>query len=108
MDKSQSGFIHPATHAAGDADASLPPMGLRLRLKSTFDDGAFSANAKVVTTALKKYGLLLADNGSNWYLSGETNDGWTSIMDDLVSDLGKVKGSDFEIVKTGDIVAQPP
>ena len=98
-------WSNPALTSA--ANSALPPMGLRLRLKSSFDDAALSGVAKVLTTALKKYGLLLADNGSSWYLSGETNDGWASIMDDIVSDLGKVKGSDFEIVKTGDIVPQP-
>jgi hypothetical protein len=106
MSKSQNGYIHPATHAAGDNSSSLPPMGLRLRLKASFDDSALKAPAKVVTTAMKKYGIMLADNGSNWYLSGEENESWAPLMDDLVSSLSRVKGSDFEIVKTGDIIPQ--
>jgi hypothetical protein len=108
MDASQNGYIHPATHEAGDVDASLPPMGLRLRLKAGFDDSKFAASSKVITTAMKKYGVILADNGSNWYISGESNEGWAAEMDALLKDLGKVTGGDFEIVKTGDIVIVPP
>lgn len=104
MSQSRNAFIHPATHAAGDDNASLPPMGLRLRLKATFDDSAFTGPSKIVTTAMKKYGIILADNGSDWYISGESNDAWAPEMDDLLSNLKKVKGSDFEIVKTGDVV----
>ena len=57
---------------------------------------------------LKKYGLLLADNGSNWFISGESNDAWGPEMDTLLARLGRVKGSDFEIVKTGAVVIPPP
>jgi hypothetical protein len=57
---------------------------------------------------MKKYGLILADNGSNWYVSGETDDAWAPEMDAVMSSLGKVKGGDFEIVKTGTIVIPPP
>ena len=108
MDSSRQAYIHPATHAAGSDDAALPPMGLRLRLKATFDDSAFKGASKVITTAMKKYGLILADNGSNWYVSGETGDAWAPEMDAVLSSLGKVKGSDFEIVKTGTVVVAPP
>jgi hypothetical protein len=103
MDSSQQGYIHPATHAAGSNDASLPPMGLRLRLKASFDTSTFSGPMLVILTALKKYGLILADNGSNWYLTGESNDGWDAYMDGLVSGFGKVTGGDFEVVDTGSI-----
>lgn len=106
MGSSRNAYIHPATHSAGDPGAGQPPMGLRLRLKASFDDSALPAPVKVITTAMKKYGIILADNGSDWYISGETNDGWESILDDLVSGLKKVKGGDFEIVKTGDVVIQ--
>jgi hypothetical protein len=103
MDSTQQGYIHPATHAAGSNDTTLPPMGLRLRLKASFDTSAFSGPMLVILTALKKYGLILADNGSNWYLTGESNDGWDAYMDDLVSGFGKVTGGDFEVVDTGAI-----
>jgi hypothetical protein len=102
MNSTQNGFIHPATHAAGDNNPALPPMGMRVRLKASFDDSKFSATTKVITTAMKKYGLILADNGSDWFVSGETNDGWD--MDPLVQDFGKIKGGDFEIVQAGPII----
>ena len=105
MDSSQNGYIHPATHAAGSDDPSLPPMGLRLRLKATFSESGFSGAPLVIVKAMKKYGIILADNGSNWYLSGETSDSWD--MGPLVTQLGKIKGSDFEIVRTGAIIPQP-
>jgi len=57
----------------------------------------------VILTAMKKYGIILADNGSNWYISGETNQGWSAYMDDLVSGLRQVHGSDFEVVDTGPV-----
>ena len=108
MDSSQNAYIHPATHAAGDVNAALPPMGLRLRLKASFDDSAFTGASKVITTAMKKYGVMLADNGSNWFISGETEEGWAPEMDALLTNLGKVKGGDFEIVKTGTVVVVAP
>jgi len=101
VQKSYQGYIHPATHAAGNSNASLPPMGLRLRLKASFDTSSFSGPTLVILTAMKKYGIILADNGSNWYISGECNEGWADYMDDLVSNLKKVHGSDFEAVDTG-------
>ena len=107
MGSSRQAYIHPATHAAGDVDASLPPMGLRLRLKASFDDSAFSGPSKIIATAMKKYGVILADNGSDWYISGESNDAWEPEMDSLLTNLGKVKGADFEIVKTGAVVIPP-
>jgi len=107
MSRSRQAYIHPATHAAGDADASLPPMGLRVRLRADFDDSAFTGPSKIITTAMKKYGLILADNGSNWYISGETSQAWEPDMDDLNGQLRRVKGSDFVIVKTGPVIVPP-
>jgi hypothetical protein len=103
VSRSSQGYIHPATHAAGNANTSLPPMGLRLRLKASFDTSAFSGPTLVILTAMKKYGIMLADNGSNWYITGESNEGWAPYMDDLVANLRKVKGSDFEVVDTGPV-----
>jgi hypothetical protein len=97
------GYIHPATHAAGKSNASLPPMGLRLRLKASFDASGITGASLVVVTAMKKYGLIVADNGSDWYISGESNDGWDAYMDNLVSTLSKIHGSDFEVVDTGPV-----
>jgi hypothetical protein len=57
----------------------------------------------VVATAMKKFGIILADNGSNWYISGESNESWAPYMDDLVAGLRQVHGSDFEVVDTGPV-----
>jgi hypothetical protein len=103
VSRSYQGYIHPATHAAGNSNATLPPMGLRLRLKATFDTSAMSGPTLVVVTAMKKFGIILADNGSNWYISGESNEGWAPYMDDLVASLRRVHGSDFEVVDTGPV-----
>ncbi len=103
--RTRQAYIHPATHAAGDEDDTLPPMGLRLRLKASIDESRFQGASLVIVKALKKYGLILADNGSDWFISGEQNDTWD--MDALNDQLGSIKGSDFEIVKTGAIVIPP-
>ncbi len=104
MNSTSQGYIHPATHQAGDANASLPPMGLRLRLKSSFDTSAYAGPTLVILKAMKKYGIILADNGSNWYISGESNEGWAPYMDDLLTGLRGVHGSDFEVVDTGPVL----
>ena len=99
--RSQRGYIHPATHfASGSSDPSLPPMGLRLRLKASFDLGPYHGQALIILRALKRYGLIVADNGSSWFLSGAPNPGWNE--DDL-DQLKSVPGSAFEAVDTGPI-----
>lgn len=109
MARTSKYFVHPATHAASDRDLPSPPMGLRVRLKGSFAIPATaSAEAKVILEAMKKYGLILADNGSDWYVSGDSDDGWDPLMDGILGALGKVKGSDFEVVDTGPAIAQPP
>jgi hypothetical protein len=101
MNNTYQGYIHPATHAAGLSSSSQPPMGLRMRLKAGVAISSYSKEAQVILTAMKKYGIILADNGSNWYISGEENDGWGPIQDGIVSAFGKIHGSDFEPVSTG-------
>ena len=103
MNNTYNGYIHPATHAAGLSSTAQPPMGMRMRLKASFDTSGLTGPALVIATAMKKYGVILADNGSNWYISGETNDGWTSVMDSVVSGLATIHGSDFEIVQSGTV-----
>jgi hypothetical protein len=103
ISRTSQGYIHPATHAAGSSSALLPPMGLRLRLKASFDTSTVTGPTLVILTALKKYGIILADNGSNWYITGESNEGWAPYMDGLVSGLRGVHGSDFEVVDTGPV-----
>jgi hypothetical protein len=99
VERTRRAYISPARHYASSlTDADLPPMGLRVRLKATFDVHGFPEEARVVLTALKRYGMLVADNGSSWYISGAPDRRWNN--DDLHS-LGRVKGSDFEVVQTG-------
>jgi hypothetical protein len=79
-------------------------MGLRLRLKASYaPPGNATPEAKVLVTAMKKYGLMLADNGSDWYLGGDTNDGWKTVIDGIIATLNVTHGSDFEVVDTGPI-----
>ena len=91
-------YIYPATHYASDSnDPSLPPMGLRVRLKASFNTAGFPRQARIVLEALKRYGMILADHGSSIYISGAPSSGWSN--DDLHT-LGRVRGSDFEVVDT--------
>jgi hypothetical protein len=91
-------YMYPARHFASDSDdPALPAMGERLRLKAGFDVSRFPRQARVVLRALKRYGMILADNGASWFISGAPNRGWDN--DDLHS-LGQVTGGDFEVVDT--------
>jgi hypothetical protein len=88
--------VWPARHDASNlTSGDYPPMGLRLRLKAGFDDSGFPPQAKVILEALKRYGMMVADNGSNWYISGAPDPGWSN---DELHTLSQVKGSDFEVV----------
>jgi hypothetical protein len=99
--KTRRAYVYPARHFASSAsDPSLPPMGLRVRLRESFDTSGFGPQARVVLRALKRYGMLLADNGSPWYISGAPSRGWDN--DDLHG-LGRVHGSDFEVVNTSSL-----
>jgi hypothetical protein len=102
--KSQRGWIHPARHQAGGSDTHYPPMGLRLRMKADYDISADTGKARVILQALKKYGMILADNGSSWFISGTSNPNWNN--DDL-NQLKKIPGSAFEAVNTGPIKTSP-
>jgi hypothetical protein len=94
-------YVYPARHYASSlTSTNLPPMGLRLRLKSSFDTSGFPPQARVVLQALKTYGMMVADNGSNWFISGEPNANWNN--DDLHT-LGQVLGSNFEVVDTSSL-----
>jgi hypothetical protein len=99
--RTRKAFLYPARHfASSDTDPSLPAMGQRLRLKASFDLSGFPRQARAVLVALKRYGMILADNGSPWYVSGAPSAGWNN--DDLHT-LGKVRGSDFEVVDAASI-----
>jgi len=98
VSRSRRAYVWPARHyASSDTDPSLPPMGLRLRLKAGFDTSGFPPQARAVLVALKRYGMIVADNGSSWYVSGAPDPRWSN--DDLHM-LGRVHGSDFEVVDT--------
>jgi hypothetical protein len=102
VSRTQRGFIHPATHQAGASDdANLPPMGARFRLKASYDISRFTGASRVVLEALRRYGMLLADNGSNWFISGATDTHWN---DDDLNQLKSVPGSAFEAVESGPVL----
>jgi hypothetical protein len=99
--RTQKGFIHPATHfASGSSDPNLPPMGLRLRLKASFDLSSYRGQARVILEALKRYGLIVADNGSSWYITGAPDRHWNEAE---LEQLKQVPGSAFEAVQSGSI-----
>jgi hypothetical protein len=96
--RTRRAYVYPARHYASSSDdPSLPPMGVRVRLKESIDISGFPRQARVVLQALKTYGMILADNGSSWYVSGAPSPKWSN--DDLHS-LGRITGSMFEVVDT--------
>jgi len=104
VQRSRKAYVPPATHyASSSTSASLPPMGMRVRLKSSFViPSSFDAQTRALLTAMKTYGMIVADNGSNWYVSGAPDDRWNN--DALVRELAQVKGSDFEVVRMDGLV----
>jgi len=102
VQRTQRAYISPARHlASSSSDPSLPPMGLRLRLKAGFNLAGFRGQTLVILRALKRYGLIVADNGSSWYITGAPDPRWN---DADLHQLGSVPGSAFEAVRTGPIV----
>ncbi|MDQ2732000.1 MAG: hypothetical protein M3Y56_10100, partial [Armatimonadota bacterium] len=98
-------YVSPATHSDGESyDTSLPPMGTRVRLKSSVDISGFPPHAQVILQALKTYGLMLADTGRNWFVSGTPDPRWNE--DDLNS-IRRITGRDFEVVKLGAVTQFP-
>jgi hypothetical protein len=98
FESTRNAWVHPASHCAGDtASAAAPPMGLRLRLKAGYGLGRFSGPARTIAEAMKRYGLIVADNGSNWFFSGSSDRRWD---DENLSRLKRIPGSAFEVVKS--------
>jgi hypothetical protein len=96
VERTRRAYVYPARHYATRLTGSgLPPMGLRLRLRADFDTSGFPPQARVILEALKHYGMVVADNGSSWFVSGAPDPRWSN--DDLRT-LGRVKGSEFEVV----------
>lgn len=103
--KSQNAYLWPARHAASSStDKSLPPMGLRLRLKASVELSHLPAQARVVAEAMKTFGVVVADNGSAWYLSGAPDPRWHN---DALSALSSLHGGDFEAVETSSLMTTP-
>jgi hypothetical protein len=103
--ETRDAHIYPARHDAGSgSSASLPPMGLRVRLKASFDLSQLSPQARVVAVALQHYGMILADNGSPWYVSGVSN---KYFSDDDLRTLNRITGRDLEVVDTSGLVNTP-
>jgi hypothetical protein len=94
-------YVYPARHYASDStSSSLPPMGIRVRLKASVNIASFPRQARVVLRALQVYGMILADNGSPWYISGAPNKHWSN---DALHSLGRLTGADFEVVNTSSL-----
>jgi hypothetical protein len=101
VQRTQRGYIHPATHfASSSSDPSLPPMGLRLRLRASYSLAGFHGESLIVLRALKRYGLIVADNGSSWYITGAPDPRWN---DADLEQIKRVPGSAFEAVRSGAI-----
>jgi hypothetical protein len=96
--RTRRAYVYPARHHASDSnDLNLPPMGLRLRLKASYPTGGYPRQARIVLEALKRYGMLVADNGSDWYITGAPDSRWSN---EQLRTLHRVPGSAFEVVQT--------
>lgn len=101
---SRRAYVAPARHfASRKTDANLPPMGMRVRLKPGYNLSGFPDEAQVILTALQKYGMFVADNGGDWFLSGAPDPRWNA---DALHALTRVKGRDFEVVQMGPMVTR--
>lgn len=99
VSRTQRAYIAPASHwASSDSDPALPPMGLRLRMRADYPTAGFTGQSKVIVEALKRYGMIVADNGSDWYISGAPDPRWN---DEDLSQLKAIPGAAFEAVDTG-------
>jgi hypothetical protein len=102
VSRTRRAYVAPARHyASSNTDADLPPMGMRVRLKAGYDITGFPPQARVVLQALRTYGMIVADNGSDWYISGAPDARWD---DDQLNALKDVPGSAFEVVRMGEVV----
>jgi hypothetical protein len=98
-------YVWPARHyASSSSDPALPPMGQRFRLKAGLDVSGYSGPVQVILRAMKKYGIILADNGSSWYVSGVPDERWNN---DMLHELDQLRGSDFEAVNCSALMVDP-
>jgi hypothetical protein len=104
VSKSRRAYLSPARHfASSNTSSDLPPMGMRVRLKANFDISSYPEHVQVILRAMKKYGMFVADNGSDWFVSGAPDSRWN---DDELSEIKNIKGSNFEVVKMGAVVTE--
>jgi len=102
--RTRRAYVFPARHFASSfTDSNLPPMGMRVRLKADYDISGFPPSVQVILKALKKYGMILADNGGNWFITGAPDTRWN---DEELSALRRVKGSSFEVIKMEQLTTQ--
>jgi len=102
VEETQRAYINPATHYASDNEnPDLPPMGLRLRLRADYDISGFTGDARVILEALQTYGMIVADNGTSWFITGSTDERWN---DDDIGQLKDVPGVAFEVVQPSEII----
>ncbi len=102
--RTRRAFVHPARHfASSRTDPNLPPMGMRVRLKGNYDIAKFPPQARIILTALKTYGMILADNGGDWFMTGCPSPKWD---DAQIETLKRVKGRDLEVVRMGKITTR--
>jgi hypothetical protein len=109
LNATEKAYILPATHAASSRTSPYPPMGLRLRLKASVPTSSYTAASRVIMAALKKYGFIVADNGSDWYFQGDSDDGWAAtapngldtLIGEISSDFHHLTGADFEAIDSG-------
>jgi hypothetical protein len=98
VENTRRAYIYPARHFASDqTDPNLPPMGLRVRLRASVDISGYPRPVRVILTALKRYGMIVADNGANWYISGAPDPRWN---DGALHTIDGITGADFEVVNT--------
>ncbi|WP_437225106.1 hypothetical protein SH661x_003919 [Planctomicrobium sp. SH661] len=106
VSNTRNAYVPPASHwASRQSDISLPPMGMRVRLRANFDITPYPPEVQVILTALKRYGMILADNGSDWFISGSPDPRWN---DDNLRKLKELQGCDFEVVLMENIVEEEP
>jgi hypothetical protein len=99
--RTREGFISPARHfASSDTSSALPPMGMRVRLAASFDVGTYPTEVQVILRAMRKCGMILADNGTGWYVTGAPDLRWS---DDRLDALKQVPSSAFEVIRMGTV-----
>ena len=102
--RTRRGYVYPARHfASRDTSPNLPPMGMRVRLKASVDITRYPPQAQVILKCLQRYGMILADNGSDWFISGAPDDRWD---DEDINTIQRLHGSDLEVIKMGEVITR--